>query len=471
MSNTSFPPLPKGAISEPINKDSGLPPLPKGATSTSKPSEEIDFSEPTFKEKVGAVAYGFGTSIPGMFGDIEAILPGGPEVGHKIKEGPLKGYETVFPTTENIQTGLTKLGFPQPREEVSGYKKGGEIFGGLAASIPSLLKTGTRALLGTASKTGEASARQAERLGFKLSPAQVRQDVPISAQGATSLIKNYSPENQTLANRLASRGTGKEVSEITEKTIRDQFDTLGAEFNALYKGKVFQIDPSMKYVLDNILQKESDLGFAGSTTVRQATQAIANNIQNRVILGDDLQRLRNALTQRARSTENKGNAHEIYNLVDQLDGAVGMFNKNLTQQLSVLRPQYRNTIILEDLFKAGGIKQGNISLERLGTVLREDASRIKSPRDIDELGKLGRDLGIVARWEASGKKGTDTADILGQALSTKLSIIPKSLGLRSSLARTAQRKLADSPVSPIEKVGAVAPVAQTVQQFKDKEEQ
>lgn len=81
---------------------------------------------PGFGEKAGAFAYGLATGIPGSVGDIEAMLPGGPEVGAKGK-GALKGYETVFPTTQNIQSGLTKLGVPEPRKEVSGYKTAGEI--------------------------------------------------------------------------------------------------------------------------------------------------------------------------------------------------------------------------------------------------------------------------------------------------------------------------------------------------------
>ena len=53
-------------------------------------------------------------------------MPGGSEVGVTGK-GALKGYETVFPTTKNIQSGLSKLGVPQPSESVSGYQTAGEF--------------------------------------------------------------------------------------------------------------------------------------------------------------------------------------------------------------------------------------------------------------------------------------------------------------------------------------------------------
>ena len=96
---------------------------------------------PGFGEKAGAFVYGLATGIPGSVGDIEAMLPGGPEVGAKGK-GVLKGYETVFPTTQNIQSGLTKLGVPEPRKEVSGYKTAGELAPAVVAGGKGLYELG-----------------------------------------------------------------------------------------------------------------------------------------------------------------------------------------------------------------------------------------------------------------------------------------------------------------------------------------
>ena len=102
---------------------------PKGTVTTKfNPNSIVNESEkePSFGQKAGALAYGLATSIPGTLGDIESVLPGGSEVGVTGK-GALKGYETVFPTTKNIQSGLSKLGVPQPSESVSGYQTAGEF--------------------------------------------------------------------------------------------------------------------------------------------------------------------------------------------------------------------------------------------------------------------------------------------------------------------------------------------------------
>lgn len=298
------------------------------------------------------------------------------------------------------------------------------------------------ALVGTTTRTGEALAKKAEQLGFKLSPAQTRADIPVPAKGAT-----FSAEkNQTLANQLASEGTGKKVTEISPEFIGKRLKDLGKEYDKLYKGKQFRVDPSISNDLQNILAKEQELGVAGVSTVKQAAQTMLDTLQRQgpVVIGDDLQRLRNALTERARSTASRGNAHEIYELVDKIDAAVAARNPQFKTALDELRPQYRNSVILEDLYRQGGIKQGNISLEKLGEMLRgkRDVLR-RTAKDIDELGELGRELKLRARWETEGRAATAGEDILGQLFGTGADIAGKISGTRGSTARSLQRYLSE----------------------------
>jgi hypothetical protein len=176
---------------------------------------------------------------------------------------------------------------------------------------------------------------------------------------------------------------------------------------------------------------------------------MVEQIDNGKILGDDLQRVRNALTQTARSTTNRGKAHEIYELVDVLDKAVELQNPAMKATLATLRPQYRNTIILEDLFNAGGIKAGNISLERLGAQTFNSGQLRKNPQDIDGLGMIGNQLGLRAMWETAGesmpgvvKGAVRTHGLLPEA------IRGLSTPLRSATARKAQ-KAASRKVNPV----------------------
>jgi len=422
-----------------------------------KPTLASEFAETG--KKAATVGYGAVTGLLGSFGELEKFgaydVPEFLGLREKGERDKLMGRETIFPTTEEVRKGLSKIGVERPKEEYRGYETAGEIVGGLGTALPSLAKTGTRALLGTPSKVSEATARKAEELGFKLSPAQVRQDVPISAKGATGAAQT----NQTLANKLATEGTGKATTEITPEFIGKRLKDLGKEFDNIYKGKTFAVDSSIVGTLNNIIARESELGFAGVSSVRQAAQSMLDNIQaagTYVVQGDDLQRLRNAMTQSARSTASRGNAHEIYELVDVIDNAVGTFNPAVTKKLSELRPLYRNSIILEDLYRKGGIRQGNISLEMLGDMLRgkRDAVR-RTAQDIDELGELGRELRLRARWQEVGAAETPSADVLKKALGTTMGGVASLTGLRSAAARKAQKALARKPVTPAEGVGAI----------------
>lgn len=445
-------------------------------------------AEPSALEKAKGFGYGAVTGLVGGPGELEEFVTyTGPElVGLRERGAPkappatsIPGVlrsvgaldrPTVFPTVKDVGRGLEAIGIQPPREDVSGYQTAGEVIGGLGTSIPGILRSGTRAILGVPSKTSAKLAERAEDLGFKLSPSQVRQDVPVGQYGAVGFAK----ENQDLANKLATKGTGKEAAEVTPDFLRDRFSDLGRQYDALYIGKQFPVDPSVQNALNNILMKEQELGVAGVSTVKQAAQTILDKFQvsGPVIDGVDLQRLRNAITERARSTASRGNAHEIYEMVNVIDNAVAARNPSFKKTLDVLSPQYRNTIILEDLYRQGGIHQGNISLEKLGNMLagKRDAVR-RTGKDIDELGELGRELQIRARWQEAGTGMTPSTDILRKALGTTPGGAVTAI-LRGRPARALQRGYAEEApgwLKAVEGAGMV-PAAGTVTRPLKREE-
>ncbi|UOF82396.1 UNVERIFIED_CONTAM: hypothetical protein [Bacteriophage sp.] len=432
--------------------------LKKSKAQSAKTSEP---KEPGFGEKAKAFGYGAATgfvggpgeleefgayTLPEMVGLREKEEPKVSPVFGKLKDGTTR--PTVFPTVKEAQKGLSKLGIEKPREEVSGYQTAGEILGGFGTALPRLARAGVKTLIGTPSKTSEAYAKSAEELGFKLSPTQVRKGEPLPSKGATG----WSEENQVLANKLASKGTGKEVSEINPDFIRGQLKTLGNEFDKLYKGKIFNIDQSAVQALDALRNAEQLLpGSVQIPAIKSTANTIVNNFSSLAsrpgakpntfaIEGDALQKIRNDLSAAARSTANRGDAHRIYELIDIIDDSVSRNHPNIAKKLSEIRPQYRNTVILEDLTRKGGIRQGNISLEDLGNMLGQKRSGVRSgtATDIDELGELGRELRLRALWQ---KQGMDTAttDVLGRVLGTTMGGAATGLGLRSRAARAAQR--------------------------------
>jgi hypothetical protein len=414
--------------------------------------------EPTFGEKAGAGLYGAATGFAGGLGELEKFAAydvpeflGLREEGQRDK---FAGRETIFPTVKETQDVLSKVGIKKPREEVSGYQTAGEVLGGFGTSIPGLVKGGAKALLGKPSVTSEAYAKSAEKLGFKLSPAQVRQDIPVPAKGATGL----SEQNQSLANKLVSSATGKEAKEISPQFIRDRLSDLGKEFDKVYKGKQFNIDQDAVSALRSIADNEMQLPInAQVNSVKNTAKTILDNFDTLArqpgakpgtfaIEGDALQRIRNDLMAGARSSQRQ-DAHQIYDLIDIIDKSVAKSNPAAAAKLAEIRPMYRNTIVLEDLASQAGIRQGNVSLESLGDMLaaRKGGLRQAETRDIDKLGEMGKELGLRARWQTEGRTATPGESVLGQALGTGSDLASTLTGMRSRPARSVQRYYANKP--------------------------
>lgn len=426
-----------------------------------------EYQTPSIPQYLRATAYGAITGLLGTPGELEKLaFQTAPEFVGVKEPGEVKGLrqtaakklfdrETIFPTTKDVERYYQKVGIEPPSEELAGARTLGELGVG---TLPMLPKIG-RAFVGTPTQTSERAARRAEELGFKISPAQVRGDEPIPMKGATG----FAEQNQTKANELASRGTGKQVSEIDDKFLAERFKTLGSDFDNLYQGRRFTIDTPAINALQAIAQMETQLpGFAAVTPVKQEAINLLRNYQimagrpgavpsSFAVDGEALQRMRNALTQAARSSSSRGQAHEIYNIIDVIDESVERNHPQIAKQLAELRPKYRNTIILEDLYRKAGIRQGNISLEDLGDMLASTNKQYvrRTGMDIDELGKLGRELRLRARWQPEGSSAS-AAEQTGRALGTALigrgaDLASQLLRSRGSVARRAQRFYADRP--------------------------
>ena len=441
-----------------------------------------EFKEPTFGEQAGALAYGGAVGLGGGLGELEKFgAYTVPEFLGFREKGARDKYtiggverETIFPTGAEVEKGLSKLGIQPPREEVSGYKTAGEIIGGFGTALPSIVKGGAKFAVGTTSKAKEATARAAEGLGFKLSPAQVRRDVPMPAKGATF----YAPENQNLANKLASKATGKEVDEITPSFVRGRLTDLGKEFDKVYKDKTFNIDTSAIQALDAIRSFETQLPPSQQlAAVRGAADKIVRSFsslasrtgaqpQTFAIEGNALQTIRNDLMSAARSASDRSDAHRLYELVDAIDGSIARNHPEVAARLNELRPLYRNSVILEDLIRQKGVRGGDISLESLGNLLGAQKQAVRrAGGELDQLGEIGRELQLRARWQKEGE-GVGLPDLLRTTMGKGAA----TLGLRGRPARAVQRAMgAEKPLSAKERAAQAVAAGTAVKPLQTEE--
>lgn len=137
-----------------------------------------DEKEPTVGEKTGAALYGLGTGIAGGFGELEKF--GAYTVPEFFGATPQRqeflGRETIFPTVEEVEKGLSKVGIQKPRQAVEPYRFGGEIAPAVAVGGAGLYKLGKYGIskasdlasLLRGKRTGEQAAKlatEAQRAG------------------------------------------------------------------------------------------------------------------------------------------------------------------------------------------------------------------------------------------------------------------------------------------------------------------
>jgi hypothetical protein len=217
---------------------------------------------PGFDEKAGAFAYGLVTGIPGSVGDIEAMLPGGPEVGAK-GEGALKGYETIAPTTQNIQSGLTKLGVPEPRKEVSGYKTAGELAPAVVAGgkgLYELAKYGGKKIgsmiSGGKDLAAELQASTAGKTAQEIAAAEKRAGTAESRAGvAGKIAEREASKGETAYGQLPG------VSTTTEAGVAKAIPEAEATIGQRLKSKADQVYTKLREVRAANAEKNKAAAF------------------------------------------------------------------------------------------------------------------------------------------------------------------------------------------------------------------
>lgn len=398
------------------------------------------------------VAKGAAAGVPGMIGDIETLGRAGARLaGAKVEP------KSVFPTTERI---LERVAGPaETKAEAAGRAVGPFASPLPTTAVSKLFRRGAETLVGPTTRATETAASRAENLGFKLEPRQLRADQPYGSPGFGAAAE----KNQTLANKLASKETGVEVGEITPKFVGERLKTLGNEYDKIFANPI-KADRSLVQALENIATFEARVRPAESRIASQtamnivdrfnrATQQVGPTVKAVAVDGKELQRLREEISYLARTATQGSDRTQAGEILRLIDDAISRTNPQLGQKLAETNKQYAATSALRDMIEQGGIQQGNISLEKLGNYLAQNVYGFgsgTSRHPLLELGTLGRELNIRARWQGLEAPSETLSALLsrtGRLLTTPL---------RTQLGRRVQR---GEPLTPPIVAPAVVPAA------------
>jgi hypothetical protein len=305
-------------------------------------------------------------------------------------------------------------------------------------------------------------ARIAEQLGFKIEAGQVSRTTPISTAGTGDVAIS----NQEKANRWASAPTGESTDKVTGTFINERKNALGQVYDDIFHKRQFNVTGDSIRTLENVLELEDSVSPAHVPAVKKLVQQILKNYDELVtnvqktgtttpsapggrqnyfftIDGEGLQRLRNKLTTVASTATDKSSAREIYKMIDNLDQVVRDTDPKLYEKLLDTNTKYRATMTLKDLQNSNGIDAGDVSLERLGNLVKGDDFNPLFP-----IGNIGEQLGIRAIWEptaaGAGRGVTQQAASLikpgmARIIFNRLARYPSS-----QAARALQKKIIDA---------------------------
>jgi hypothetical protein len=397
---------------------------------------------------IGMMARGIPANIIGIPGDIGSLahsLTGTKDLG-------------ILPTSEDV---AKKLGAKTPKDleaaSVGGLlspfapamlKQGGKVAG-------QGIKAGLKQALGEVSPTKAAYAKELEDKGIRLSPTQVRENVPVSEKGATLNAKH----NQEIVNKEVSKLAGKEAPYVDQNYLRDRYKDLGSKYDSIYKGREFKMDGDAVEAIKMISERESAMGSLAAKKLKTIADEIKN--AHRILTssgksvpdsfqvrGELMQRIQTALREEA---QRGGPDASFYReMKDAINDSILRNHKDIASDLSKVNSEYAATSSLNELMQNGGIHGGNVSLERLGDMLKARKGAVKRAEysPIYKLGEAGSEMGLKAIWELSGKGATGEG--LSQLINKGLDFVGNLGMMKSRPARAIQRAVNEAPKIPPE---------------------
>ena len=401
-------------------------------------------------KEMGRAALGYGkgaiSQVTGTPGDVEAAARLLYNLGVSKSGAPLPqvSEEPYFKTTEERYKQL--FGAPKTPGEKAGAALG-EVFG-----LPTALGLGKKAgvklaesLVGRTTETAGKIAREAEKLGFKLEPRQVRAKEPLGSPG----FMGAAEDNQTLANRLASKATGVESPEINRELVKERLTTLGNDYNEIFNRK-FNMGNEIVGDLQSIVDFEQRVRPADARRATQIASSILGKYEEAPktalgklpryfqVDGNELQRLRSELSYLSQSAPISTDRRVAGQFVEAIDDAITRANKDVGKKLVDTNRKYAATKTLEDMIEKGTVFQGNISLDKLGDYVASNAYGFgsgTSKHPLTDLAIMGRELGIRGIFEGVQEPAGELSQLLSK---TGRFVAPVT---RTQAARAAQRAI------------------------------
>lgn len=228
---------------------------------------------------------------------------------------------------------------------------------------------------------------------------KVSQDLPFSGQSGFQDLQRTRWQNEVI------KTFGEEGERFTPELADKAFARLGAQFDALGKGKTVPVGGFVNNISKNVIESGKELGAAPQAIegVQSYIQrAVLPAIENGKIKGEALNKIRAEVNELGRNTPNLDSAMLYRDLENEIIDALTEGSGKAAEAFTKTKMQYKNLLAAEPLFTKG--QGGIVSPTLLNDRVKKIYGRAYTKGQASELGDLAR----IGRELLPALGGSDT---------------------------------------------------------------
>jgi hypothetical protein len=211
---------------------------------------------------------------------------------------------------------------------------------------------------------------------------KVSQELPLSGQ------QGFREKQMRAYNRAIFNTVGVQAETFTPKTMEQAFSKVGGEFDAVTKGKLFNIGGDF---IDNLTQSADEIASAygkeAADTFQKEAARVINDFKGDTVTGELISRQRARINALARKAS-QGQKEALLELENNIVDGITSGDPAVQQALSQAKQRYKNLIVLEPI--ANKSKGGFISPSQLNTRVSQVYKRAHTIGNSGEIGDLAR---------------------------------------------------------------------------------
>lgn len=375
---------------------------------------------------------GLGTGAAGL------STRGGAALTNLLGRSNLLGRTAISGGVGTTSAGIFGAGTAEEGQRLQGAQQAAAIGGPISAVIPGA-GAAVGALRPNVTEVTGALAQRAREFDIPLSIDQITDSKfiksfqKLSDKAPLAGVQKFRDQQLSQFNRALTRTFGQDADRITPELMDKAFKDTGKKFDALTKGKTFEVPQDTFDQIDELLNVAGREGGPGAVeNLERTIELFLNALDDGVISGNKIAKVRSQINKATRNRNNPASefAGDLENIVIDVITSADPAARAALRQAKL---EYKNLIAVEPLAQKS--KAGIIPVTQLSNRVARVYGRSFTRGQAGEIGDLAR----IGKELLPTLGGSDTAEKLailkgaqvlgtGGALAADLGVTASLLG-------------------------------------------